>query len=120
MADRILFITWKAPVRGLEERAVESFNGAIGMYGRMQQEGRIESFDVVLLNPNAGMDGYIEVRGSADQLNAVRDSDDYLKSMVEAGLVVHELRVVEGFTGAGIARMVEMYQEAADAVPQMA
>ena len=34
MADRILFITWKAPVRGLEERAVESFNEAIGLYGR--------------------------------------------------------------------------------------
>ena len=50
MADRILFITWKAPVRGLEERAVESFNEAIGLYGRMQQEGRIESFDVALLN----------------------------------------------------------------------
>ncbi len=50
MADRILFISWGAPVAGREERGLEVFNDAVGLYGRMQQEGRIESFDVVLLN----------------------------------------------------------------------
>ena len=120
MADRVLYISWGENVAGREQRGLSLFNEVIGMYGQMQQDGRIESFEVVLLNPNAGIDGYIEVRGSADQLNALRDSDDYLKSMTEAALIVHELRVVEGFTGAGIARMVEMYQEAADAAPQMA
>ena len=68
MADRILFITWKAPVRGLEERAVESFNDAIGLYGRMQQEGRIESFDVALLNLTGDLGGYLQLNGTAQQL----------------------------------------------------
>jgi hypothetical protein len=120
MADRVLFISWGENVAGREQRGLALFNEVIGMYGTMQQEGRIESFDVVLLNPNAGIDGYIEIRGSAEQLNALRDSDDYLRSITAAGLVVHDLRVVEGFTGAGIARMVEIYGEAVDAVPQMA
>jgi hypothetical protein len=46
MADRMLFISWGTPVRGLEERGLDVFNEAIGLLGRMQQEGRIESFDV--------------------------------------------------------------------------
>jgi hypothetical protein len=120
MADRVLFISWGENVAGREQRGLAVFNDVVGMYGGWQQEGRIESFDVVILSPNAGMDGYIELRGSADQLNALRDSDDYLKSLTEAALIVHDLKVVEGFTGTGVARMIGMYQEAADAVPQMA
>jgi hypothetical protein len=87
------------------------------MYGRMQQDGRIDSFDVVIFAPNGGIDGYMEVRGTAEQLSAVRESDEFLKSLTEAGLVVHGLRVVDGYTGAGIARVMGMYQEAISAVP---
>ncbi len=66
MADRMLFIGWGTPVRGREERGLEVFNEAIGFYGRMQQEGRIERFDVVLLDPNAELNGYIELYGSPE------------------------------------------------------
>ena len=120
MADRVLFISWGANFVGREARGLEVFNEVIGMYGRMQEEGRIESFDVALLTPHAGLDGYMEVRGSAEQLATLRESDDYLKSMTDASLVVQDLRAVEGYTGAGLARMVELYQEAIAAVPQPA
>ena len=53
MADRLLFIGWGPPVRGREERALEVFNESVGLYGRLQQDGRIDSFDVSLLRPNA-------------------------------------------------------------------
>src|SRR5947209_5777936 len=52
MADRVLFISWGSPVHGREEHGLEVFNEALGMYGRMQQDGRIEGFDVTLLDPN--------------------------------------------------------------------
>jgi hypothetical protein len=120
MADRILFISWGENVAGREARGLEVFNETIGMYGRMQEEGRIESFDVVLLQANADIDGYLEVRGSAEQLSALRDSDEFLKSMLDASLIVHDMRVVEGFTGAGIARVMGMYEEAIAAAPQPA
>jgi len=120
MADRVLFISWGENVAGREARGLEVFNEAVGLWGRMQEEGRIESFDVVLLNPNGGLDGYAELRGSAEQLNAVRESDDYLKSLTNATLIVKNVSVTEGYTGAGIARMMEIYQEAIAAVPQPA
>ena len=81
MADRVLFISWGQTVPGREERGLEVFNEALGLYGRMQQEGRIESFDVCLCAPNAKQNGFIELFGSADQLNAVKESDDYQRTL---------------------------------------
>jgi hypothetical protein len=118
MSDRMLFIGWGAPVNGREERGLEVFNETVGLYGRLQQEGGIERFDVVLLDPNPGLSGYIELHGSADQLTAVRQSDEFRRSLVDASLIVEDLRLVEGFTNEGVAREMALYQESIARVPQ--
>jgi hypothetical protein len=121
MADRIMHITWGDNVAGREGRGLEVFNEAIGLYGRMQQEGRIERFEVALLEPNGGStDGYITLHGSADQLNAVREDDEFRRNMADASLIVHNLCLCMGVVNEGVAREVEMYQEAVGRVPQMA
>lgn len=118
MADRVLFIGWSAPVRGLEEHGLEVFNEAVGLYGRMQQDGRIEGFDVVLLDPNGDLNGYMEIQGSAEQLAAVRESDDFRRVLLDAALIVDNLRLIEGYTNEGIAQEMALYQEAIAKVPQ--
>jgi hypothetical protein len=118
MADRMLMINWGTPVRGREERGLEVFNEAIGLYGRMQQEGRIESFDVCLCTPNAKLNGYIELFGSADQLNALKVSDDYQRTLANAVLVVDDVCVCDCVVNEGIAEQMAIYQEAISKVPQ--
>lgn len=120
MADSVLFISWGDPIAGREERGLEVFNEAIGFYGSIQQAGRIESFDVVLLAPNGNLGGYIQLNGSADQLNAIRQDDEYRRILVDASLVVEKMSVVEGSTNEGIARDMGVYQEAIAKVPQSA
>ena|SRR5829696_8874674 len=120
MADRMLFITWAEPVRGREERSLEVFNEAIGMYGRMQQDGRIEGFDVTLLAPSMDIAGFIAVRGSVEQIAALREDEEYLRNMIDASLCVDSLRVCDGYSGAEVARQMTLYQDAIAKVPQMA
>jgi hypothetical protein len=120
MADRVLFIGWNTPVRGREERGLEVFNEAMGLYGRMQQEGRIERFDVVLLGPNTDLNGYIEVHGSAEQLTAVREDEEFQRNLIDASLVVDGLRQIEGFTNDEIAQQMTRYQQSIARVPQAA
>ena len=121
MADRMIFISWGAAVYGREERGLEVFNESVGLWGRMQQEGRIESFDLGLMPPNGGgIEGYVCIKGTVDQIAAVRESDDYLRSMTDASLIVQNLCVTEGYCGEGIARVMGMYQDATGRVPQMA
>jgi len=119
MADRILFIGWGAPVRGREARGLQVFDEAVGFYGRCQQEGRIESFDVILLAPHGGgLAGYIELHGSADQLGVLREDQEFRRLLVDASLIVDELGVVDGYANEGIARQTALYREAIAQVSQ--
>jgi hypothetical protein len=118
MADRVIFISWGQVVRGREELALENFNETMGLYGQMQQDGRIEGFDVALLNPSSGMDGYIEIKGSAEQLAALKEAEDYQAALAGASLIVDDLKVADGFTNEGIAPQMAIYTEAVSKVPQ--
>ena len=120
MADRVLFISWGQTVRGAEERGLEVFNEALGILGRMQQDGRIESFDVALLQPNGDLNGFIAVQGSTEQLTALQQDDEFLRNTVDAQLIVDDLRHVMGYTNDGVARMVGLFQDAMSKVPQRA
>ena len=118
MADRMLFISWGQTVRGLEERSLEVFNDAIGILGRMQQDGRIESFAPVLLAPNGDLGGYIEVMGTAAQIAELRDDEEFLRNTVDAELCVDQIRHIEGYANEGVARMMALFQEGISKVPQ--
>ena len=120
MADRMLFISWGEVVTGREERALEVFNESVGFYGRLAQEGRIESFDVCLLDPNPGMEGFVMLRGSAAQLADVHDDPEFRRITADALLIVHDFRFTQGYCGQGVADQMALFAEATAKVPQMA
>jgi hypothetical protein len=118
MADRVLFISWGQVVRGREVAGLENFNETIGLQGCFQQEGKIESFDVVLLDPATGIDGYMVIHGSAEQLAALKENEEFRRSLIAASMIVDDLKIADGYTGEGIAREMALYQEAISKVPQ--
>jgi hypothetical protein len=120
MADRVLHISWGSPIPGREERSLEVFNEAIGLYGRLQQDGRIESFDVALFAANSDLGGYIELHGTHEQLDAAQQDEEFKRTTVDASLVVNDLRVAEAYTNQGVAQEMARYQEAISKVPQTA
>ena len=120
MADRVLIISWGQPVRGREQHGLEVFEEAIAFYGEMQSSAAIESFDVLLLDPNGLMDGCFMLRGSHAQLDALAEDTRFRKLMVDASLIVDDLRVTSGYTAAGIEQTMPLYVEAVGRVPQRA
>lgn len=112
MADAGLFIGWGQVVRGREGRAVDSFNGTVEYVGRLQGDGRIESFEICFLDPHGGdLAGFMLLRGSTDQMNAIHDDEEFLRNMQRADLVVERLGIVHASLGEGIQRQMEIYQE---------
>jgi len=120
MADRMLLMTWNEPARGAEERAMEVFNDALGILGRMQQDGRIEHFDVGLLNPNGDLGGFIVVQGTGAQISALREDEEFQRNTVDATLCVDGMRHIEGYTNEGVSAQMALYQQAIAQVPQRA
>ena len=117
MADAALFIGWGQVARGREDRAFEVFNETIQLYGQMQSDGRIESFEVALLEPHGGdLGGFVLLRGSDEQMDAVRHDDEFRRVIQRADLLVDGLGVVPALIGNGLAQGIAVYQEEMAAV----
>jgi len=54
MANQALFLGWNRPARGREEQAMKLWGKTMEYYGKLQAEGRIESFEPVLLTAHGG------------------------------------------------------------------
>jgi len=112
MADAGLFIGFGEPVRGREGQAVEIFNETIAYYGRLQEEGEIESFEPVFLEPHGGdLGGFILLRGDAARLAALRTSEEFTHLTTRATLCVENIGVVGADLAERLQRNMAFYTE---------
>ena len=96
MADAALFIGWGQVVRGREKRAVQVFNESVEYWGGLQGDGKIEDFEVVLLTPHGGdLQGFALLRGSEDQVAALRADEEFGRRVARADLIVESQGVVD-------------------------
>ncbi len=117
MADAGLFIGWGQVVRGREKLALEVFNESVEYWGGLQGDGKIEDFEVVLLAPHGGdLAGFALLRGSAEQINALRVDEEFERRITRADLIVERQGVVDAALGEGLGRGIGIYEEAIKAV----
>jgi hypothetical protein len=112
MADSGLFIGFGAPVRGRERQAIKVFNEAFEYYARLQQEGEIESFEPVLLEPHGGeLDGFFLLRGDQDKLARIRSSEEFERLTVRGQLIIENLGIVDAALGGRLMSQMSMFGE---------
>jgi hypothetical protein len=117
VADAGLFIGWGEVVRGRESEAVELFNEVLAYYGRLQEEGTIEAFEPVFLEPHGGdLNGFILIRGDAEKLAALRVSEEFIQYTIRATLHVENFGVVGADLAERLQRQVEYYTEQIGAI----
>jgi hypothetical protein len=110
MADSAIFIGFGLPVRGRERQAITVFNEALEYYTRLQQQGEIESFEPVLLEPHGGdLSGFFLIRGSQDKVAAIRGSEEFERQTVRGQLIVENIGVVGGAVGERLANQMALY-----------
>jgi hypothetical protein len=112
MADSGLFIGFGAPVRGRERQAIKVFNEAFEYYARLQQEGEIESFEPVLLEPYGGeLNGFFLLRGDQDKLARIRSSEEFERLTVRGQLIIENLGFVGAALGGRLMSQLSMFGE---------
>jgi len=105
MVTGALVIGWGAVVRGREQKALQVFNESIQYYTQLQQQGMIESFEPVALEPHGGdLLGFLIVRGDREKLNALRTSEEFLHLTNRAVQIVDNLGVITAFIGEELQR----------------
>ncbi len=114
MATGALFIGWGPTVRGREQQALQVFNETIQYFAGLQQQGEIEAFEPVALEPHGGdLYGFLLVRGDRDKLARLRTSEAFVRVIQRGGLVVERLGVVTAYTGDDLNRLFTSFQEQA-------
>lgn len=115
MADYGLFIGFGAPVRGREKQAMKVFNEVFEYYSRLQQEGEIESFEPVLLEPHGGeLGGYFLLRGDRDKLDRVRASKEFQRHTERGQICVEHIGVVGAALGGELMSQLAVFSEQLD------
>lgn len=110
MADSGLFIGFGAPVRGRERQAITVFNEAFEYYSRLQQDGEIESFEPVLLEPHGGeLSGFFLLRGDQDKLARLHGSEEFERLTVRAEILVEHIGIVSAALGARLMSQMALF-----------
>ena len=83
MAEKAILAQWGNPYPGREEMAMGVFMGALQHYGALKQNGELEDVQVFIHNSGSLHDqqGILILTGSAEQIDAVRASDEH-KAMI--------------------------------------
>jgi hypothetical protein len=103
MADRVLFLGWNRSVMGREQQAMQLFQKAMEFYGKLQADGRIESFESVILAAHGGdLNGFILLRGDAEKLGEVQRDETFVNHSMEANYCLEGFGVVPGYIGEGL------------------
>ena len=111
MAGEALFIGWGQVVRGREQKALEVFNESVQYWGSLQEQGQIESLDVVLLAPHGGdLFGYALLKGDPGKLDAVQRSEEFTRQTARASMIVDGVGVVPAATGEALGQQMGIYQ----------
>jgi len=112
MADFGLFIGFGRAVRGRERQALSVFKEATEYYARLQQQGQIEGFEPVFLEPHGGdLAGFFLVRGDQDKLARIRTSDEFRRLNMRATLITEHFGVVGAGLGEQIATQLPIYNQ---------
>lgn len=113
MSEAGLYLGWGTVARGREKAALGIFDESMQYYGRLQSEGRIESFDVAILNPTGGdAGGFILLKGTAKQIDALRRDDEYQDLLNRVQLNVDGLRLTDAIVDEGVGQQISRYDKA--------
>jgi hypothetical protein len=112
MADSGLFVGFGLGVRGRERQAIKVFNEAFEYYSRLQQNGEIESFEPVLLEPHGGeLGGFFLLRGDKDKLAHIRSGEEFERLTARAQLIAENIGVVSAFLGERLMSQMSVFSQ---------
>ena len=112
MAEVALCTVWGDPIPGREKQALNVYNEAMQYWAGLQQEEKIERFDVTVLAFSGGdVAGLLVVRGTTEQIDSVRRSKEFQQYVAHGQLVASHVSVARAYVDEGLAEFMRWYQK---------
>ena len=114
MSEAALFVGWGQTVRGREKRSLDVFNDAVTYYGQRVEDGSIESFEPVLLNPHGGdLQGFFLIKGPAQGITTMMASEEFQRLHLRAQMIVEDLGLIPAWVDDGVLGQLGYFGDAA-------
>jgi hypothetical protein len=112
MADRALFLGWSRATVGREQQAMNLWGKTIEYYGQLQAEGKIESWEPVLLSAHGGdLNGFFLIKGDAEKLDKLQQEDTWVDFTIEAEYCLDGFGLIRGWVGEGISDVMTRWSK---------
>jgi hypothetical protein len=90
--------------------ALALFQESMQYYARLQQQGEIDSFEPVQLEPHGGdLQGFLLLRGDTDKLAQLRVSPEFVSLTARATLALDNIGVAGAYLGEGLEQLFGEY-----------
>ena len=107
-----ILIGWTRPIPGREQQAKEVFQATLAFYGRLQSEGKIDSFEPALIEPHGGdFNGFVLIRGEQSKLDAIKQSDEFLELTTQASYNVQGMGVLRVHLGEAVQKQMARWSK---------
>lgn len=117
MAEAGLWVAWGVPTSGRERTALALLIETQDYLSGLQEQGRIERFDRVLLKPqNIELGGFVLIQGSKDQVDGLRRDPEFELWLNRVQLVADQVGIVDAWLGEGIGEAVALYETALESL----
>ena len=110
MSSNTIFYGWKRSLPGREAMSARHFEDFTNYLAGLQQEGVIDSFEPVFLDPSgAGMLGFMLIRTEAGKTGQLLGRPDFSEHIVRSTLHLEEPVLCCGVTGAMLRERMAMW-----------
>jgi hypothetical protein len=110
MSSNAIFFGWNRSIPGRERLSAQHFQEFVAYLGGLQQQGTIQSFDVVFLNAHGGdMNGFFLIRGESGKLSELVGSAGWLTHMARAILHLEGAGAVPGVIGEAATERMKLW-----------
>jgi hypothetical protein len=110
--NNAIFVGWNRAVSGRESHSLEHFAEWSNYLTGLKKNGKIDSFDSVVLDPHGGdLNGFTVIRGDGDKLDAVRGTDEWKNHIVRGQRNLDNLGIVPAVVGDQVEERIKLFQK---------
>jgi hypothetical protein len=115
MSKGSLIVGWGEIIPGREKAAQRTLKSAMQYCVRLQQEGKIDRFEVVILEPHGSdLNGFVLITGDKGTIAQLRTENEFVSVMIGVQLVHRNVRVVGAYVGAALQSLFAIWDEQED------
>lgn len=112
MNTNVILFGWNRSIPGREQESSSHFRDFNQYLTGQQESGAIDSYQVVFLDNHGGdLNGFFLIHGSGDQLNQLKNTDEWQRHVIRAALHLSNFGVVSGATGEMVMKRMGMWNE---------